>query len=59
MPFVTEELYQHLPRFKDQEYSDSIMVAPYPTPQQVQPTVSWFSADLWKVYIYIDKVKVR
>jgi valyl-tRNA synthetase len=40
MPFLTEELYQHLPRFEDHHCSDSIVVAPYPTSQQVQSSVS-------------------
>jgi hypothetical protein len=35
MPFVTEELYHHLPHFKDHCCSESIMVAPYPTDLQV------------------------
>jgi valyl-tRNA synthetase len=35
MPFVAEELYHHLPHFKDHCCSESIMVAPYPTHQQV------------------------
>jgi hypothetical protein len=41
MPFVTEELYHHLPHFRDHFRSDSIMVAAYPTHQQV-----WLSG-LW------------
>jgi hypothetical protein len=30
-----------LPRFEDHHCSDSIVVAPYPTSQQVQSSVSW------------------
>jgi len=35
MPFVTEELYHHLPHLRDHCQSESIMVAPYPTDLQV------------------------
>ncbi|PNF20540.1 hypothetical protein B7P43_G05243 [Cryptotermes secundus] len=34
MPFVTEELYQHLPHLEGHHCSESIIVAPYPTSQQ-------------------------
>ncbi|XP_021915819.1 valine--tRNA ligase-like isoform X2 [Zootermopsis nevadensis] len=34
MPFITEELYHYLPRLSGHHRSESIMVAPYPTPQQ-------------------------
>jgi len=46
MPFVTEELYHYLPHLRDHHCSESLMVAQYPTPQQVQFTVYWFSAHL-------------
>ena len=33
MPFVTEELWQRLPRRADQAGLQSIMLAPFPTPE--------------------------
>ena len=42
MPFVTEELYHHLPHLRDHCRSESIMVAPYPTDLQVWLSGLWF-----------------
>jgi valyl-tRNA synthetase len=50
MPFVTEELYHYLPRLRGHHHSESIMVAPYPTPQQVWFTVYWLSAHLLRAF---------
>lgn len=36
MPFVTEELYQRLPRRRPQSDPPSICVTPYPDPQEVR-----------------------
>lgn len=36
MPFVTEELYQRLPRRKPQSDPPSICVTPYPEPEEVR-----------------------
>lgn len=59
MPFVTEELYHQLPYFKDQHCSDSIMVAPYPTAQQVRPTVRRFPADLTRAHVSLSVCECR
>lgn len=36
MPFVTEELYQRLPRRRPQSDPPSLCVTPYPDPQEVR-----------------------
>ena len=41
MPFVTEELWQYLPKPVGQDIPESIMVAPYPTANP-----AWSSAEV-------------
>ncbi|XP_069701064.1 valine--tRNA ligase-like isoform X2 [Periplaneta americana] len=53
MPFLTEELYHHLPRPKEHHFSESIMVAPYPMPQQWE---QWNDEELEKELELITNV---
>lgn len=54
MPFVTEELWQRLPRRANQERSASIMVTKYPEPQP-----SWESADIEGQMSYMLTIVTR
>ncbi|CAD7701594.1 unnamed protein product, partial [Ostreobium quekettii] len=54
MPFVTEELWQRLPRREDQKSTPSIMVAPYPVAED-----AWVDQELESNMAYIDSVVTR
>eukprot|EP00877_Chromochloris_zofingiensis_P001129 jgi/Chrzof1/11016/Cz05g20150.t1 len=51
MPFVTEELWQRLPRRPDQHSIPSIMLAPYPT-----PTPGWDDSSLEASFDYMQSL---